>query len=67
MVFFVEGTCSRLGLMIDYKAKSRKYQGVFKVKSQVKTWQVRGIWSHNWSTSIKYKIILHGILMEFLQ
>ena len=25
--------------------KSRKYQGVFKVKSPVKTWQVRGIWS----------------------
>ena len=23
-----------------YKAKSRKYQGVFKVKSRVKTWQV---------------------------
>ena len=27
------------------EAKSRKYQGVFKVKSRVKTWQVRGIWS----------------------
>ena len=27
------------------KAKSRKYQGVFEVKSRVKTWQVRGIWS----------------------
>ena len=27
------------------KAKSRKYQRVFKVKSPVKTWQVRGIWS----------------------
>ena len=26
-------------------AKSRKYQGVFEVKSRVKTWQVRGIWS----------------------
>ena len=26
------------------KAKSRKYQGVFEVKSRVKTWQVRGIW-----------------------
>ena len=25
------------------KAKSRKYQGVFEVKSRVKTWQVRGI------------------------
>ena len=28
-----------------YKAKSRKYQGVFEVKSRVKTWQVPGIWS----------------------
>ena len=28
-----------------YKVKSRKYQGVFEVKSRVKTWQVRGIWS----------------------
>ena len=28
-----------------YEAKSRKYQGVFEVKSRVKTWQVRGIWS----------------------
>ena len=28
-----------------YQAKSRKYQGVFEVKSRVKTWQVRGIWS----------------------
>ena len=27
------------------KAKSRKYQGIFEVKSRVKTWQVRGIWS----------------------
>ena len=27
------------------RAKSRKYQGVFEVKSQVKIWQVRGIWS----------------------
>ena len=27
------------------QAKSRKYQGVFEVKSRVKTWQVRGIWS----------------------
>ena len=26
------------------KAKSRKYQRVFEVKSRVKTWQVRGIW-----------------------
>ena len=29
----------------DYRAKSRKYQGVLEVKSRVKTWQVRGIWS----------------------
>ena len=28
-----------------FKAKSKKYQGIFKVKSRVKTWQVRGIWS----------------------
>ena len=27
------------------KVKSRKYQGVFEMKSRVKTWQVRGIWS----------------------
>ena len=27
------------------RAKSRKYQGIFEVKSRVKTWQVRGIWS----------------------
>ena len=27
------------------KAKSRKYQGVFEVKSWIKTWQVQGIWS----------------------
>ena len=27
------------------KEKSRKYQGVFDVKSRVKIWQVRGIWS----------------------
>ena len=27
------------------KAKSRKYQGVFELKSRVKAWQVRGIWS----------------------
>ena len=27
------------------EAKSRKYQGVFEVKSRVKAWQVRGIWS----------------------
>ena len=27
------------------QAKSRKYKEVFEVKSRVKTWQVRGIWS----------------------
>ena len=27
------------------KAKSRMYQGVFRVKNRVKTWQIRGIWS----------------------
>ena len=32
-------------LFVMYQATSRKYQGVFKVKSRVKTWQVRGIWS----------------------
>ena len=30
---------------IQMKAKSRKYQGAFGLKSRVKTWQVRGIWS----------------------
>ena len=29
----------------SWEVKSRKYQGVFEVKSRVKTWQVRGIWS----------------------
>ena len=29
----------------DSQAKSIKYQGVFEMKSRVKTWQVRGIWS----------------------
>ena len=33
------------------KAKSRKYQGVFEVKSRLKTWQVRGIGLNNWSIS----------------
>ena len=33
------------------KAKSRKYRGVFKVKSRVRTWQVSGIWSQQWCTS----------------
>ena len=30
-------------IMIECQAKSRKYRGVFEVKSRVKTWQVRGI------------------------
>ena len=30
---------------VDGEAKSRKYRGVIKVKSRVKTLQVRGIWS----------------------
>ena len=34
-----------VNVISDLKAKSRKYQGIFKVKSRVKTWQVRGIWS----------------------
>ena len=36
---------------IFIRAKSRKYQGVFEVKSRVKTWQVRGIGLNNWSIS----------------
>ena len=35
-------TCSYINRC---QAKSRKYQWVFEVKSRVKTWQVRGIWS----------------------
>ena len=31
---------------VIFEARSRKYQGVFKVKSRVKTWHVRKIWSH---------------------
>ena len=38
-------------LMFDFQAKSRKYQGVFEVKSRLKTWQVRGINLNNWSIS----------------
>ena len=34
-----------VGVITILEAKSRKYQGVFEVKSRVKTWQVRGIWS----------------------
>ena len=32
-------------MLLKGKEKSRRYQGVFEVKSRVKTWQVRGIWS----------------------
>ena len=39
--------CARKG----YKAKSRKYKGVFEVKSRVRTWQLRGIGLNNWSIS----------------
>ena len=31
--------------VICFQVKSRKYQGVFEVKSRAKTWQVPGIWS----------------------
>ena len=37
-------TCIQLLFECIY-VKSRKYQGVFEMKSRVKTWQVRGIWS----------------------
>ena len=37
--------------ILPFQAKSRKYQGVFEVKSRVKTWQVRGIGLNNWSIS----------------
>ena len=40
----VNGNWQKFTTMV-YEAKSRKYQGVFEVKSRVKTWQVRGIWS----------------------
>ena len=36
------------------QAKSRKYRGVFKLKSRVNTWQVRGIWSQQ----LEYKQVL---------
>ena len=41
MLKFFNGQTDRQSL----RAKSRKYKGVFEVKSRVKTWQVRGIWS----------------------
>ena len=37
------------------EAKSRKYRGVFRVKSVVKTRRVREIWSRDWSTSKSQK------------
>ena len=38
-----------------FEAKSRKYQGVFKVKSRVKTWQFEESGLNNWSTSKSHK------------
>ena len=38
------------------KKKSTKYQGVFEVKSRLKTWQVRGIWSQQF----EYKQVQNG-------
>ena len=32
-------------IALSHEGKSRTYPGVFEVKSRVKTWQVRGIWS----------------------
>ena len=32
----------QISFFFSLKVKSRKYQGVFEVKSRVKTWQVRG-------------------------
>ena len=44
-----QGVCSSchvtLFANVLWKGKSRKYRGVFEVKSRVKTWQVRGTWS----------------------
>ena len=44
------------GSLKSYKAKSRKYQGVFEVKSRVKTWQVRG----TWSPQLEHKQVQNG-------
>ena len=44
-VLFYKLTPTYLLMVGQHQAKSRKYQGVFEVKSRVKTWQVRGIWS----------------------
>ena len=38
-------TCKYNVFDVTPEVKSRKYQGVFEMKSRVKTWQVRGIWS----------------------
>ena len=43
--------CKNVIILYTSMAKSRKYQGVFEVKSRVKTWQVRGIGLNNWSIS----------------
>ena len=43
--FCVSKRPSEMLTINNTEAKSRKYRGVFKVKSRVKTWQVRGIWS----------------------
>ena len=51
------------------KAKSRKYQGVFEVKSRGKTWQVRGIWSQQNLVLINrvlYQIQVTALLPFFL-
>ena len=59
----VDMQCNRIAFI---QAKSRKYQGVFEVKSRVKTWQVRGIWSQqlehqqvpNWGTDFSQDIMI---------
>ena len=45
LTFMIKQPTNILKIRILSEAKSRKYQGVFKVKSRVKTWQVQGIWS----------------------
>ena len=48
-IFYIKKSIPFLDIRTSFfdlkKGKSRKYQGVFDVKSRVKTWQVRGIWS----------------------
>ena len=43
--YFNANVNQQMHIFLLAKAKSRKYQGVFEVKSRVKTWQIRGIWS----------------------